>query len=66
MSGADGALVGEAIMSDGDVLALAIEHRDARDVATRRSPCSPQPQPASSAEPASRLRVASLSTARAG
>ena len=26
MSGADGALMGEAIMSDGDVLALAIEH----------------------------------------
>ena len=52
MSGADGALIGEAIMSDGDVLALTIDHGDPRNDSSARSFCSPQPQQACSAEPA--------------
>ena len=41
MSGADGALMGEAIMSDGDVLALTIE-QGSEGMRSDRSSCSPR------------------------
>ena len=62
MSGVDGALMGEAIMSDGDVLALTIE-QGPQGKTRVRSYCSPHLQQAWSAEPARPRRAASLPTA---
>jgi len=63
MSGADGALMGEAITA---TCSRSRSTRRSKGRRSARSLCLPQPQQASSAEPAPWPRPASLSTAAAG